>query len=424
MRSQCTVVVKIKHCQTGSYCITLPEREITAEAGLCVVLPCSFTNDAVFNVTGFIWYKCDSSTKQRCDMSAAGKLIFNSSSNENVQPEFRGRVSLLETNVTKKNCSIIINDLRKSDSGSYELRLVGNKDGKTDGFTFISKATITITDLSQTPTVVIHPLTEGQHITLTCTAPGLCSGSVPNITWMWRKQGESHITGNSIGLRTENLTAIRQRHSSTLTFDGSVTQSGTKVTCKVTFTGNINTEESLSVAIFPKILKSSACVIQSEILTCVCVSEGFPIPTITWPLVKDHNKYSVTSTVSNHTVHNTITLTVKHHTSTVAECVSSNGNVYVKQNLTITTSGSDVETDVVAHHGPSPVIFCDHCCCISHCKCHLHNLLLVPLELKTKGETRSRGQTSQITAGNRRFIIVCERRQASGITSFMECVKI
>ncbi|XP_026225942.1 sialic acid-binding Ig-like lectin 14 [Anabas testudineus] len=243
-----TVVVKIKHCQTGSYCITLPEGEITAEAGLCVVLPCSFTNDAVFNVTGFIWHKCHSATNKRCDISGTGRLIFNSSSNENVEPEFRGRVSLLEPDVTKKNCSIIINDLRKSDSGSYELRLVRNRNGKTDGATFPSKAIITVTDLIQTPTVVIHPLTEGQHTTLTCTAPGLCSGSVPNITWMWRKPGESHITGNSIALRTENLTAIRQRHSSTLSFDRSAAQSGTKVTCKVTFTESINTEESLSVA--------------------------------------------------------------------------------------------------------------------------------------------------------------------------------
>ncbi|XP_026227860.1 sialic acid-binding Ig-like lectin 5 [Anabas testudineus] len=243
-----TVVVKIKNCQTGSYCITLPEGEITAEAGLCVVLPCSFTNDAAHDVTGLIWYKCNSAIKERCDISETGKLIFNSSSNENNEPEFRGRVSLLEPDVTEKNCSIFINDLRKSDSGSYQLRLVGYRDGKTDGFTFISKATITITDLIQTPTVVIHPLTEGQHITLTCTAPGLCSGSVPNITWMWRKPGESHITGNSTALRTENLTAIRQRHSSTLSFDRSVTQSGTNITCKVTFPGNINTEESLCVA--------------------------------------------------------------------------------------------------------------------------------------------------------------------------------
>uniref|UniRef100_A0A3Q1J5L5 B-cell receptor CD22 first Ig-like domain-containing protein n=1 Tax=Anabas testudineus TaxID=64144 RepID=A0A3Q1J5L5_ANATE len=140
-----TVVVKIKHCQTGSYCITLPEGEITAEAGLCVVLPCSFTNDAVFNVTGFIWHKCHSATNKRCDISGTGRLIFNSSSNENVEPEFRGRVSLLEPDVTKKNCSIIINDLRKSDSGSYELRLVRNRNGKTDGATFPSKAIITVT---------------------------------------------------------------------------------------------------------------------------------------------------------------------------------------------------------------------------------------------------------------------------------------
>uniref|UniRef100_A0A8C9Y8Q1 Ig-like domain-containing protein n=1 Tax=Sander lucioperca TaxID=283035 RepID=A0A8C9Y8Q1_SANLU len=67
-------------------------------------------------------------------------------------------------------------------------------------------------------------------ITLSCTAPGLCSGSDPEISWT-----------------TENLTAVTQRHSSTLTFNSSAEHHGTNVSCKVSFTNNITTEETVTL---------------------------------------------------------------------------------------------------------------------------------------------------------------------------------
>uniref|UniRef100_A0A665UXC2 Ig-like domain-containing protein n=1 Tax=Echeneis naucrates TaxID=173247 RepID=A0A665UXC2_ECHNA len=66
--------------------------------------------------------------------------------------------------------------------------------------------------------------------TLTCTAPGLCSGSKPEITWM-----------------IENTDVLAQRHSSTLTFNPSAEHHGTTVTCKVRFTGNVATEETVTL---------------------------------------------------------------------------------------------------------------------------------------------------------------------------------
>ncbi|XP_028428475.1 neural cell adhesion molecule L1 [Perca flavescens] len=186
---------------------------------------------------------------------------------------------------------------------------------------------------------MIPPLTEGQQSTLSCTAPGLCSGSVPEISWTWRGAGEkdSHITGNITASRTENLTAVTQRHSSTLTFNSSAEHHGTNVSCKVSFTNNITTEETvtLNVTWFSTVLKNSGCEVQSEVLTCVCISEGFPLPTITWPLLKNHAEYSVITTVSHHTVNSTVTLTVKDHSNTSVECVSSNQNGEVKANLII-----------------------------------------------------------------------------------------
>ncbi|XP_030248821.1 sialic acid-binding Ig-like lectin 5 [Sparus aurata] len=393
--------------------------EISAVAGLCVVIPCNLTADSGFTLESAAWYKCE----QNCTDSEL-KLSMNNT-NSNAQPGFRGRVSLLEPDLG--NCSIIINDLTSSDSGSYQLIVLN---GTTQGFTFHRAVKITVQDLTQKPTVTIPPLTEGQQTTLTCTAPGLCSGSVPAITWTWsgRREKSSHIAGNITASKTENVTGVTQRHSSTLTFNSSAEHHGTNVTCKVSFINNITTEETVTlnvtyvkkpeitgrttlnqgdtlkltcsaesfppasviwtqvpsnkdlhsrnetylqnnngtatlvfsnvtteharqytckakhlsttltvnanvtVTLYPKILRSSGCN-QSESLVCMCISQGFPLPNIEWPLLQNHSNYFVSTAVSNDTINSTIVLTVKDRSNTGVECVSSNKNGEVKEIL-------------------------------------------------------------------------------------------
>ncbi|XP_030251116.1 sialic acid-binding Ig-like lectin 12 isoform X2 [Sparus aurata] len=324
-------------CYHG-FCIILYEAEITAEAGLCVVIPCSFRTSSGFTTEHMVWYKCE--PDRRCGDS---DMIFHTNkNNKKVQSQFEGRVSLLQSDVSQNNCSIIINDLTVSDSGSYQLRVKGfrymwsgSRNKAPEGFTFSSRPTVSVKDLTQKPTVMIPPLTKGQQTTLTCTAPGLCSGSDPTITWRWKgtEANDTHITGN--------ITA--ENHSSTLTFNPSAELHGTNVTCKVSFTGDTTTEETvtLNVSLFPRILKNSGCRVQSEVLTCVCISEGLPLPTIKWPLLKHHTEYSVITTVSKHTVNCTVTLTVKDRSNTAVACVSSNKYGEVKRNLTIQVEQED-----------------------------------------------------------------------------------
>ncbi|XP_049902725.1 sialic acid-binding Ig-like lectin 5 [Epinephelus moara] len=434
-------------CSQNGPCIMLSDAELTAEAGLCVVIPCHFTTDPDIPLELRVWHKCDPS-KQNC--SDSDIVLHLNDSSPNAHTGSRVRASLLEPDLSQKNCSIIINDLSESLSGSYHFRLNGILNG-TERKYASSGANVTVKGLTQKPTVMIPPLTEGQQTTLTCTAPGLCSGSDHKITWMWGGAGEtdSHITGNITAFKTENLTAVTQRHSSNLTFNPSAKHHGTNVTCKVSFANSISTEETVTlnislkgntatekmttpdvtnvkkseitgntsvnegdvlsltcsfesfppslviwskvpskknlnsvpdtnlqnstgsatlvipnvtaehtgqyictathlnktltmyanvtVILSPKILKSSGCIHQSEVLTCVCISEGFPLPTIKWPLLENHTEYSVLIAVSNHTVNSTATLTVKDH-STSVECVSSNTNGEAKENLIISNA--------------------------------------------------------------------------------------
>nr|XP_040020657.1 Schwann cell myelin protein-like isoform X3 [Gasterosteus aculeatus aculeatus] len=527
-----------ENCNDGS-CVTFSKGEIKAEAGLCVVIPCSFKTSK-FTPKHLVFYKCESS-KRFCTDS---DVIFDSDRNSNkVQAGFVGRVSLLKPDVRLRNCGIIINDLTESDSGSYQLRVNGLKNGRENGLTFPQKINISVKGLTQKPTVGIPPLTEGQQTTLSCTAPGLCSGSDPEITWTWRGAGEkdSHITGNITAVKTEHLTSVTRRHISTLTFKPSAEHRSTNVTCKVRFTNDVTTEETetlnvtyvkdfnisgitsvkegetlnltcrvesfppsliawtkspesntqnetdtnrqnntgtfmqkesgmstfyafnvtpehsgryictaeylnqtlvedvdvkviyvrspvitgsttvvkgaalnltcgvesfppsrITWATFgsgttlergldadpqngtgwaaslviphvaaedsgrytctaqhldrtvttyadvtviwpPRFLSRSRCEVRSEVLTCVCVSEGLLLPSITWPLLKNHSEYSVVTTVSGHTVHSTLTL--RDHVGTSIECVSSNDHGEAKENLKIQQNTPGKEAD-------------------------------------------------------------------------------
>lgn len=128
-----------ERCRNG-FCISFPEEEIKANAGLCFVLPCSFTTPNSFTPLNMVWFKCESSK------SKFGKSdIILHSNIRNVQNGFKGRVSLLEPNINRRNCSIMVSDLTESDSGFYQLRLNGvNYRGQMEGFTFLAKATVSV----------------------------------------------------------------------------------------------------------------------------------------------------------------------------------------------------------------------------------------------------------------------------------------
>ncbi|XP_074540299.1 hemicentin-1-like [Halichoeres trimaculatus] len=424
-----------KTCQDRNYCISLREGVITAEAGLCVEIPCSFTTNSDFTTTNIVWFKCGTPDSDCQDKD----IIYNSyDHSEEVESGFKGRVSLLEPNMTQRNCSIIINDLRKSDSGYYQLRVEGTTGSKSNRFLFtIKRSNVSVKDLTQKPTVMVPPLTEGQQTTLRCTAPGLCSGSAPEITWMWRGGGGGGGAGN---IQTQNLSAFAHKHSSTLTFTPSAEHHGTNVTCQVSFNNSISTEKTetlnvnylkdpvirgektvqlgdalnltcsvdsfppsvvtwtklnsdktlikdtktakliipdvtaedvgkyvcsashqiinrtaeVTVTVKPSISNGSVCEVQSEVLTCVCISQGFPLPTIEWPQLENQTNYSLTTSVSINTV-NFVIASVKDQNYTSVGCVSSNEVGEVKAELeviikNVTKSESEKEDSCVSSH--------------------------------------------------------------------------
>lgn len=121
-------------------CTVASQMQISAEAGLCVVIPCYFTTDPTFTLESAVWYKCEP-PKQNCTDPEI--ILHLNNTNPKAQSGFGGRVSLLEPDLSQRNCSLLINDLTESDSGSYQFRANGTLNGTTERYTSHT-ATVTV----------------------------------------------------------------------------------------------------------------------------------------------------------------------------------------------------------------------------------------------------------------------------------------
>ncbi|CAI5662089.1 unnamed protein product [Oreochromis niloticus] len=292
-------------CTKSKDNVTLSQINITAEAGLYAVLPCSFTTDDGFDAKSITLYK-------------HGKTIFDSSDDQKNNSEFQRRVSLLESDLKMKNCSVIINDLTETDSGSYQVRVSDNK--TEHGCTL--KFTVTVTDLQELKISGSTVVKKGATLNLTCSADSFIASSIN-----WIKSDSN----KNLNRKNENKTTKGNGSASLTIFNMTPELSG-QYKCIATHK-NKNITKTIDVKLFaagPRILNSSGCEVQSEVLSCMCISEEFPPPTIKWPHLKSHTEYSVTTNVSNARVTSTITVFLKHYHYTTIECVTSKDNEHIK----------------------------------------------------------------------------------------------
>uniref|UniRef100_A0A4W5RBF8 Ig-like domain-containing protein n=1 Tax=Hucho hucho TaxID=62062 RepID=A0A4W5RBF8_9TELE len=252
--------------KASPWTITFSPAEITVEKGQCAVISCTFTHPDNIKPTTAIWFKCP--RKGRCEKDK--NIIFHSETPYKAQQGFKQRVSLLETDLTKKNCSVIINDIRENDAGEYQFRLLEGP------LTYPQKMNITVTAMTQKPSVLTPALTEGEPATLTCTALGICSRTPPSITWTWRGRGTgdniTELRDNTTIQEKEDLASITTTHFSKLTFTPSAKHHSTKVTCLVTFNGTIISKKTVTLNVAH--VKKPGCNHTNTTVECVCRNEA------------------------------------------------------------------------------------------------------------------------------------------------------
>ncbi|XP_073719482.1 myelin-associated glycoprotein [Misgurnus anguillicaudatus] len=177
--------------------------EVTAVAGLCAHISCTFNYPNTAKPEKLLLQRC----KEKCD-----KL------KENL------KVMMLEPGLDKKNCSMIINNIKAEDEGEYALRVEG-----TPSYTYRTRFKIIIQD--NKPVINIPPLREGQEANLSCSVPFPCPETPPEITW-WIKKNNENFTELKENI---TLTTSESFILSTLTFMPTSESHEATVKCEATY---------------------------------------------------------------------------------------------------------------------------------------------------------------------------------------------
>ncbi|XP_044847597.1 sialic acid-binding Ig-like lectin 13 [Mauremys mutica] len=220
--------------QLPGFTLTVPQ-SVSVQEGLCVLVPCTFTYPASFDTDNPLaqlyghWYK-EPATGQ--DLPVASSI-----SSLRVSQETKGRFRLTE-DPAHGDCSLQISDAQRMDAGRYSFSFEkgafehtyrSNSDGSDPPLT------ISVTGLTEEPEIQISParglpgtLLAGQPVTVTCTAPGRCSGPPSRVTWM----GPFSDTARDISVQLANGTWA---HSSALSFTPGLGDHGKELVCSVTY---------------------------------------------------------------------------------------------------------------------------------------------------------------------------------------------
>ncbi|KAM9114220.1 sialic acid-binding Ig-like lectin 16 [Pangshura tecta] len=220
--------------QLPGFTLTVPQ-SVSVQEGLCVLVPCTFTYPASFDTKNSparlyrYWYK---------DPAIVGwnLPVASSEPRRGVSQETQGRFQLVE-NPAHGDCSLQISGARRTDTGRYFLRVEGDFSYSYRSTTDRTDLTLTVSvpGLTEEPEIQISParglpgtLLAGEPVTVTCTAPGRCSGPPPRVTWT----GPFSDTARDVSAQLANGSWA---HSSALSFTPGLGDHGKELVCSVTY---------------------------------------------------------------------------------------------------------------------------------------------------------------------------------------------
>ncbi|XP_073689414.1 sialic acid-binding Ig-like lectin 14 isoform X2 [Garra rufa] len=219
---------------------------------------------------------------------------------------------------TESECSVVLWDLQDT-TEEYGFMLEW---GANERHVFPDRVKVAscVAKVELTPSTYSNDLVAGEETFFNCSLSKHCPGIDPKITWKGlsskplltqKSQKEMHkYSGYSEQLL---YTPIPEDHRA-------------EITCEATFGENLTASAKtiLTVHSHPQILNSSACTLLQDRLTCVCVSQGVPLPDIHWPLLQNKH-YLIKSRASYKHTTSTFTMTVGNFTSnSTVMCISRN----------------------------------------------------------------------------------------------------
>ncbi|XP_069057324.1 sialic acid-binding Ig-like lectin 7 isoform X1 [Pleurodeles waltl] len=279
------------------------------------------------------------------------EVVASDDVNKEILEDTRDRFRLVG-NPRKRNCSLSINDIRKSDGRDYYFKYENN-DIKLNFSLF--PLHINVVDLQDTPDMFVQDLIEGKETKVFCRAPGRCSGTPPNITWNMDSELEyeqrNYIVDNAGGSKTHMsriiFNATRKHNNKSLKCTAnfsSVNRSTTNIT-------SLNVEYPPSAPVIRlfitdeggsmSIHKSNSVVIQEGVTyTILCTVDSNPPANLTWMKGEYILEESNLPKVSNNLQTSLLNVTSKDIGSYRCEAVNKHGSSRGSMNVTAQSSES------------------------------------------------------------------------------------
>ncbi|XP_078507186.1 sialic acid-binding Ig-like lectin 13 isoform X2 [Lissotriton helveticus] len=265
---------------------------VTVQEGLCVVIPCEFTykktTERPRSPRGYWFIK---------DTKKEGPAVASNDDTKVIYKETKGRFRLVG-NVTRRDCSLRIDDVRSSDARSYYFRYEHSPSSSLKYSYKCCQLQVKVADLQDKPTIDLPPaLTEGTNVSINCTAPGRCSGTPPNITW-YGDWNFAHATTN----RSVTDANGAQTHISEISFQVTREDNRKQLICTATFyTAGASTKSNSTLNVeYPpgtptvnvsitdrerdmrttnatpvEVLEGSKCIL-------LCIADSNPLSNLTW----------------------------------------------------------------------------------------------------------------------------------------------
>ncbi|XP_043091234.1 sialic acid-binding Ig-like lectin 12 isoform X2 [Puntigrus tetrazona] len=218
---------------------------------------------------------------------------------------------------TESECSVVLWDARETPE-EYGFMLEW---GANERHVFPDRVKVVscVAKVELTPSTYAKDLLAGEETVFKCSLSNHCPGIDPKITW-------KGLSSTQVIQQSKKEMLENSGYSEQLLYVPLPEDHQAEITCEATFGKNLSASAKtmLTVHSHPQILNSSACSLQQDQLTCVCVSQGVPLPDIHWPLLPSKH-YFTKARASHITVRSTFTMTVVKFTSnSTVTCVSRN----------------------------------------------------------------------------------------------------
>ncbi|XP_078509999.1 myeloid cell surface antigen CD33-like [Lissotriton helveticus] len=208
---------------------------VTAQEGLCVLIPCQFTiqetREAAASPSGY-WF---------IDGKPENTAVASNNETKMIYKDALGRFKLVG-DVTRRDCSLLINDVRRWDARTYYFRYQHSNSTNIKYSYKNYPLRITVVDRQEKPEISLpQQVMAGERITVQCTGPGRCSDMAPKITWGPGGQFKLNESNN-------DDTDGKQTYKSTFIFTASKEHNNKSLYCEAYFPAvNISNNISLNV---------------------------------------------------------------------------------------------------------------------------------------------------------------------------------